>query len=384
MLPIFVSKKYNFDSTTGRYQLKMENWKAIAFLLASGQGLILSTSLIVKGIRKQTFHLFLGLILFTLALELLNAWGMQVLYHERSDAFPFWNLQSYLILPPAMWFFVKLTTTSGFVFRKKYWIFFLPAILEVLIQFARRTYSQLSQNLLPSLLDNSAWFFITEILPIIGMAFVLWYYGRELLLFRRKLNDQSGHLTLNQYIGSYGFFIFFLTLTILWAAGVLLDLPVFSVIEIVLMLFIFTLGYIGYLNPNFFTLPILLKAGSPEKTDFIQYDDQKQLERLMLTFRRDGLYTQPKLSLEEVSEKLNLPVRYVSYVINTHSGSNFNNFVNGFRVEEVIRKLGDPAEQHKTILALALEAGFNSKSTFNQVFKQHTGKSPSDYLLVQK
>ncbi|MCE7064554.1 AraC family transcriptional regulator [Dyadobacter sp. CY326] len=74
----------------------------------------------------------------------------------------------------------------------------------------------------------------------------------------------------------------------------------------------------------------------------------------------------------------------ISYLINTHCASNVNGFINSFRVEAVIRKLGDPKEQHKTVLALALESGFNSKSTFNQVFRQHTGKSPSQYLLVQK
>jgi AraC-like DNA-binding protein len=49
-----------------------------------------------------------------------------------------------------------------------------------------------------------------------------------------------------------------------------------------------------------------------------------------------------------------------------------------------MRKMEDPAEQHKTLLALALESGFNSKSSFNQVFKSLTGQSPSEYLLLCK
>ena len=362
----------------------MENWKAIVFLLAFSQGVILSFALIVKGLGRERFNLFLGLILFTLSLELLNAWGMQAHYHSRADAIPFWNLQTYLILPPSLWFFCQLTTLPAFVLRKKHLFFFLPAVVEVIVRSGKSIYSHFSGKYFPSLLDNSAWFFTTEILPIIGMAVVLCIYGRKIILFDRSKRKQAAPLSLGQYIRLYGLFGFLFILTFLWATGVILDWPVFSIIEAIVTLFIFTLGYFGYLNTAFFTLPVLAGSKPSEKSAFIQYDDKKQLERLMALFQQDALHTQPQLSLEDVSGKLNLPVRYVSFLVNTYCASNFNNFINGFRVEEVIRKLGNPSEQHKTILALALEAGFNSKSTFNSVFKQHTGKSPSDYLLVRK
>jgi AraC-like DNA-binding protein len=49
-------------------------------------------------------------------------------------------------------------------------------------------------------------------------------------------------------------------------------------------------------------------------------------------------------------------------------------------VKEVIERMANPSEKHKSLLGIALDAGFNSKSSFNQVFKQHTGKTPSEYL----
>ena len=97
----------------------MENWKAITFLLASGQGFILSLALIVKGLKAQRASLFLGLIIYVFAQEMLNAWGIQVRYHSQPTSIPFWNFQSYLLLPLSLWFFGQLTKRSGLRIQKE-------------------------------------------------------------------------------------------------------------------------------------------------------------------------------------------------------------------------------------------------------------------------
>lgn len=361
----------------------MENWKAITFLLASGQGFILSLALIVKGLKTQRASLFLGLIIYVFAQEMLNAWGIQVRYHRQPTSIPFWNFQSYLLLPLSLWFFGQLTSAPGYTFKRKYALFFLPVVIEWAIRFAWQMYRRHTREELPSLLDNPVWFSITEILPIIGMVVVLSIYGKQLFAFRSSLLRRQPSLAFMQYFRIYGLFSFMAMLTVLWIAGVVFRWPVFSGIEALLTVLLFGMGYIGYLDPGFFTLPAVPDSRVVEKPDFAQFDDALHLKRLHAAFREGALYTQSKLTVEDVASTLQLPARYVSYLINTYCATNFNAFVNAFRVEEVIRKLGDPREQHKTVLALAFEAGFNSKSTFNQVFRQHTGKSPSQYLLVK-
>ncbi|ACT91896.1 helix-turn-helix domain-containing protein [Dyadobacter fermentans] len=362
----------------------MDNWKAIAYLLAFGQGFVLCLSLIARSFGGRRAGLFLGLILLVLCQELLNAWGMQVHYHSRPDAIPFWNWQSYLVLPLATWFFMRLTTEPGYVFKPKYGSFFLPVAVEIAIRCAWSFYRNTLGVEIPSLLDNAPWFFVTEILPIMGMVAVLGIYGRRLSRIHSGLKTHGGERSARTWFRFYGLFSFLSLLTILWIAGVIFEWPVFSGIELLLALCLSGLGYIGYISPDFFTLPALPKPKQPEKPDFARFDDRAEFQRLRDVFLRDQLHTRSGLTLDEVAGHLQLPPRYISYLINAHSNTNFNGFVNGFRVEEVIRKLADPGEQHKTILALAFESGFNSKSTFNQVFKQHTGKSPSEFMLVQK
>ncbi|GAB3938677.1 helix-turn-helix domain-containing protein [Larkinella terrae] len=356
----------------------MDNWKAVLYLLASGQGLLLSFALIIKGLRSQRANLFLGLILYTISLELLNAWGMQVQYHRSPDVFPFWVFQSYLILPPAIWFFAHYSTVSDYTFRRRYIWAFAPALIDIFIQLSWTLSRRMTGHQLPPLLDNSIWFFCTEILPILGTAAAVGWFGHQLT---KLFPIRSGRfLPLGEFVKRYSLFVFLAALTVLWAAGVLFKRPIFSEIELLLTLFLFVYAYLGYANSSYFDLRVAAKPKPVEKAAFPQFDDAKQWNRLETVFQQEALHTQSRLTLEDVAERLRLPARYVSYLINKQHGANFNQFVNTLRVEAVIRKLNDPAEQHKTLLALALEAGFNSKSTFNQVFRTHTGQSPSHYL----
>ena len=81
----------------------------------------------------------------------------------------------------------------------------------------------------------------------------------------------------------------------------------------------------------------------------------------------------------DLAEKLGMNRGELSEVINVGAEKNFNDFVNHYRVEEVKRKLQQGEGEKYSLLAIALDCGFNSKATFNRVFKKLTGQSPSDY-----
>lgn len=90
-------------------------------------------------------------------------------------------------------------------------------------------------------------------------------------------------------------------------------------------------------------------------------------------------YRNSGLMLSDLSKELEIPRTYLSYIINEYAGFNFFDFINKFRVEEAKRNLIIPNNMYKNILEIALISGFNSKSTFNKIFKKFTGKTPSDY-----
>jgi len=90
-------------------------------------------------------------------------------------------------------------------------------------------------------------------------------------------------------------------------------------------------------------------------------------------------YQDAELSLGSLAERLDLHPHELSRIINLALKKNFNDFINEYRIREVTRKMQDPAYDRLTLLGIALDAGFNSKSTFNRTFRQMTGKSPAEY-----
>jgi AraC-like DNA-binding protein len=90
-------------------------------------------------------------------------------------------------------------------------------------------------------------------------------------------------------------------------------------------------------------------------------------------------YLEPELTLKELAEESNIPARIVSQVINEKKHFNFYTFVNFHRLKTVKRMLADPSLAKESILMLAYDAGFNSKATFNAVFKQNVGITPLRY-----
>lgn len=91
------------------------------------------------------------------------------------------------------------------------------------------------------------------------------------------------------------------------------------------------------------------------------------------------LYLNPSLSLKTLSEKLHLSEGYISQIINKNSNKNFNDYINYLRVNDAKNMLVDSDYNNYTILAIGLESGFNSKSSFYTAFKKFTGETPSEY-----
>ena len=91
------------------------------------------------------------------------------------------------------------------------------------------------------------------------------------------------------------------------------------------------------------------------------------------------MYLNPNLNLKDISDELSISKGYVSNLINKHANKNFNDYINHFRVEEIKKMLIDSHFNKYTVLAIGLEAGFNSKSSFNNVFKKFTNLTPSAY-----
>ena len=108
------------------------------------------------------------------------------------------------------------------------------------------------------------------------------------------------------------------------------------------------------------------------------HDKEQYRERLTSLMETEKLYLNPSFSLTEIALRLDIAPRHVSQIINESFRQNFRDFVNKYRIEESKRLLARQ-NQNLNILGIALEAGFNSKSAFNNAFKKHTRMTPKAY-----
>lgn len=110
---------------------------------------------------------------------------------------------------------------------------------------------------------------------------------------------------------------------------------------------------------------------------------KEHIERLMSFMVDEKPYLDSNLTIEDLAKSLDISRHHLTEVINKHMKKNFYEFVNSFRLEDVKRLLVDPSKSHITIVGIAFEAGFSSKTTFNTLFRKETGLTPSAYRKNQ-
>jgi AraC-like DNA-binding protein len=106
--------------------------------------------------------------------------------------------------------------------------------------------------------------------------------------------------------------------------------------------------------------------------------------KLLAFLEEEKPYLQAKLSIADLSNALEIPKHFISQIINDSLGQTFYSFINSYRVKEVKKRIQEDEEDKYTLLAIAFDSGFNSKSGFNNNFKLETGMTPLEYRCKVK
>jgi len=158
-------------------------------------------------------------------------------------------------------------------------------------------------------------------------------------------------------------------------------------IQVGSVLVVFLTGYVSLWQPALFEKAQAARAAEPAPRPLPKYqrnrlDDEeaKELARKLTARMNDGkLYRDSGLTLQALADEVGATPHMLSQVLNLHLRKSFFVFVNSYRAEALMAALADPAQRQRGVLELALEAGFNSKSTLNSFFKRYTGLTPSEF-----
>jgi AraC-like DNA-binding protein len=142
----------------------------------------------------------------------------------------------------------------------------------------------------------------------------------------------------------------------------------------------FVTGYRAMLQPIFFgpdepTAP----SRRYERSNLTPENAARYKAHLLALMERDKPFLDPEITLPGLAQALEVPPAHLSRIINELMGQNFFEFINRYRVEAARRRLATRGAAGEKLITVALECGFNSLSTFNRVFKDLAGRTPSDY-----
>lgn len=176
-----------------------------------------------------------------------------------------------------------------------------------------------------------------------------------------------------------GFAFTFAILGVVFSAAALFPgLPLFRQANYLSGFLALAFFFYGVRNPEYTQRVIKSTSAVNRRRELLSKTDTRNLSDSLADLMRDErLYLDPNLSIEDVSRRLGVQATVISAYLNQRMQVNFRAFINGYRVQAVCEAL--IAAPERAILDVAIECGFSSKSTFNTVFQEITGKTPRQY-----
>ncbi|MEN8157701.1 MAG: helix-turn-helix transcriptional regulator [Bacteroidota bacterium] len=211
---------------------------------------------------------------------------------------------------------------------------------------------------------------------------------------KQLVSYSSGKITLQWLLGlSITFYAGYVVMFIFGGVDIAVGFMPFdpyelSFIGLTILTFLFTI--FGFNQPSIFEevvkdLEVAVEPSGDEvrkkyaRSGLKKRDAERYIQMIEECMKVDKPYLERELTIYDLSAQLQIPRHFLSEVINEHMERNFYHLVNDYRIQEVKQRISDPAYNHLTILAIAYDSGFNSKSSFNTIFKEKTGMTPSEY-----
>ena len=336
---------------------------------------------------------FLAISAITLALAY-----MEIFNREHSYIFPlFLNLSTpfVLLLGPSLWLYVKCLTTNNFKIKSLHLLLLIPFVVVFLI-FLNNDY--LNPEATRVAMDSKEAFRHSIIFPLVmlliaisNIGYTLW--GLQMIKrYRERVKSfYSGsdrhELKWLRFLLIISF-IAYSMISALYIVDSALNLMPFKTLQVlgfsIASTFIIVIGFFGLKQGDLFaSVPVpdeVITVKEKIESNGVSKGDEKFVAELLEFMREKRPFLNPELNLESLSSSLKVTQDYLSGVINGSLNMNFYDFVNHYRVEEFKSLCKDPVKRKLTIIALAFDSGFNSKATFNRVFKKSTGLTPSEYF----
>jgi AraC-like DNA-binding protein/uncharacterized Tic20 family protein len=359
----------------------------LLFLATIFVGLCFSLLLLFAKRKNHSANIFLGLAVLTIVCWIAWVFGISV---NLGKIFPHWNwipLQFSLTLGPLIYFYIRKLTYPERKMQAKDLLHFSPFLLEQAILIVEIIESNKRQI---ATYDTTAFNHLNPPLQLLALISIINYLLKSLgllAIFHQELKENFSDIYQYQLNWLKRLLLGFALLWLLWIPFVAVDyfkfhyhlgIEPYYPLYFTLAAITIWIGVEAFLRPEIILLKLPNQSNFPVKQ--VSYPGMEDaVIDLKNQMRKNFYYRNAELSLSSLALAMKINPHELSRIINTGTGKNFNDFINEYRVDEVIAKMKDPAYEQITLIGIAFDSGFNSKTTFNRTFKNITGKSPSDY-----
>ncbi|MEL6867864.1 MAG: AraC family transcriptional regulator, partial [Bacteroidota bacterium] len=362
------------------------NTSVIILFALIAQGIFTAALLPLKA-ENRVANRYLALLILLLSLWLCDSFFQASGIYGQNPDFYFLPIYFSLAFGPLIYFYTKALTLPQFRFKTQDLLHFLPAFLQMGLYLYLQSQSYTFRRNFWINVHQPYTFDLEFILSISSVIIYLLLSLQQLRAYKQQVENYFSSLqsiTLNWLRSIHLFLAFLATFWLLESIGRLVwdYYPSTSLSSITIGIAVLLLAVGGLLQKDLTKVTELSQpAEEAEKAaaEVKKSIDPALVQKIQEVMRQQELFLNQELTLKEFARALEMTDREVSHLLNTGLNIRFIDFVNQHRVERVQMLIKKGQSSHLSLLGIALESGFNSKSTFNRVFKRMTGQSPSDY-----
>lgn len=369
------------------------NLASLLVIIGFFEGLFIGIYLLFRESIKHRSNRYLGSLVLVIVAVLMPGFFFRIGLLPTFPHTVHIHFVTSFLFGPLAYFYVRTCTQKKFQLKPKLLAHFLPCIIS--LGYNLPFFILSGEEKVSSFLnyfttgDNGLplWFNLIRVLHPLIYFFVCFNVIQQ---YKKHLGNSTSVIDFS-YQRWLIFFCGILLLPISTALMVGLtgiQLISFTVSLTLLFLFIMTIHLSVLIKPNLFSVfPHQMSIPNSTEEQKLKYEKstlqapkkEQYVDQLVSFVEKEKPYLSPELTLSEFSKQVDIPPHYVSQVINEKLNVNFLDFINQYRVKEAQAKLIDPKCSHYTIISIAYDAGFNSKSTFYSAFKKQAAMTPSQY-----
>ena len=290
------------------------------------------------------------------------------------------------LVGPGFYFFIKRTLKPKSQWRILDTIHLIPFLYGCwrsiqLLQVSReRKLTYIEKLMNPESFDFSWWDFFQGTFSsffLLGYVLVaLWICKKEI-----RISFSDSNIKTIQWLINFcsGFVILIVADWLIKMVFFAIKIPAFSVEYILAALIAIAIHVVGYFALG--GLSKILSGNGKYKTSALNEQQIQQYQKQLLNIlEKEKPWIKSDLKIADLAAIMQIPSHQLSQILSEGMQTNFFDLINHYRIEEIKIRLTHPKYSHYSILAIALDCGFNNKSTFNRVFKKLTGKTPSKFV----